>query len=120
MTPEQLAHRNARIGEGQRRAWRNPEIHKRRSAAIAKAWDDPLSRAIMSRIKSEGKKMIVRCAVCQSDPCARWVQPPAMVFVDRYRDDGAKYACRDHASAKRQAELEAQEKSLGLPPGGLR
>jgi hypothetical protein len=47
MTPEQLAYRNARIAEGQKRAWRNPEIRERRSAAIAKAFDDPLCRAVM-------------------------------------------------------------------------
>lgn len=32
--------------EGQRLAWLNPEIRKRRNAAIRKAWDDPLRRAI--------------------------------------------------------------------------
>jgi hypothetical protein len=55
VTPEQLARRNRAISQGQKRAWRNPEIHARRSAAIARAWDDPLPRAIMSKIKLEGK-----------------------------------------------------------------
>jgi cellulase/cellobiase CelA1 len=37
--------------EGQKRAWANPDIRARRSAAIAKAFDDPLFRARMSQIK---------------------------------------------------------------------
>jgi hypothetical protein len=48
LTPEQ----RAAIAAGQRRAWADPEIHARRSAAIAKAQDDPLHRAVMSRLKS--------------------------------------------------------------------
>lgn len=55
MTAEQLKPRNQAISKGQRRAWADPKIHARRSAAIAKAQDDPLHRAIMSRIKTEGK-----------------------------------------------------------------
>jgi hypothetical protein len=55
VTREQLARRNAAIAEGQRRAWANPQIRARRSAAIARAQDDPLFRAVMSRIKLEGK-----------------------------------------------------------------
>jgi hypothetical protein len=47
MTPEQLARKNAAIAEGQRRAWADPEIRKRRSAAIGQAQDDPLYRAVM-------------------------------------------------------------------------
>jgi hypothetical protein len=46
MTPEQRAARNAAVGAGQRRAWADPEIHARRSAAIRAAKDDPLHRAI--------------------------------------------------------------------------
>ena len=121
MTPEQLKAPNAAISEGQKRAWANPTIRERRSAAIAKAQDDPLHRAIMSRIKIEGKKMtIVRCAVCQSDPCARWEKPPAMVFVDPYRDGDDKDACRSHLTEKREEEIKAREKALGLKTGELR
>jgi hypothetical protein len=47
MTPEQLARKNANIAAGQRRAWADPEIRKRRSAAIGRAQDDPLYRAVM-------------------------------------------------------------------------
>ena len=47
MSPEQLANRNARISEGQARAWRDPEIRERRTTAIAAAWDDALRRALM-------------------------------------------------------------------------
>jgi hypothetical protein len=66
---------------------------------------------------------IICCAVCQSDPIGRWKQPPAMVFVDAYRSnnrDGDKYVCRDHLSAKREAEIATREKALGWNTGGLR
>lgn len=46
-TPELRARTNARIAEGQARAWRNPEIRERRTTAIAAAWDDALRRALM-------------------------------------------------------------------------
>ena len=46
MTPAQLEHRNARVAEGQRRAWADPEIRARRIAAIRAGKDDPLCRAI--------------------------------------------------------------------------
>ena len=51
MSPEQLANRNARISEGQTRAWRDPEIRARRTTAIANAWDDALLRALMRERK---------------------------------------------------------------------
>jgi hypothetical protein len=47
VSPEQLADRNAKISAGQARAWRDPEIRKRRSTAIAQAFDDALFRAVM-------------------------------------------------------------------------
>jgi hypothetical protein len=47
VSPEQLAYRNARVAEGQRRAWADPEIRARRSAAISRGLDDPLVRAVM-------------------------------------------------------------------------
>ena len=44
------------IAAGQKRAWTNLDIRKRRSAAIARAQDCPLHRAIMRRIKlAQGK-----------------------------------------------------------------
>jgi hypothetical protein len=46
VTPEQLKRRNALVGEGQRRAWRDPDIRARRTAAIRAAQEDPLYRAI--------------------------------------------------------------------------
>jgi hypothetical protein len=63
--------------------------------------------------------MIIRCAVCYADPIGRWKQPPAMIFVDHHRDDGVRYACRDHVSAKREGEIKARERDH-WPPGGLR
>ncbi len=48
MSPEQLAARNRAISEGQKRAWRDPDIRARRSAAISRAFDDPLKRALLS------------------------------------------------------------------------
>jgi hypothetical protein len=53
MTSEQLTARNAAISAGQKRAWANPAIRARRSAAIARAWEDPLRCAVMRRIKLE-------------------------------------------------------------------
>jgi hypothetical protein len=64
--------------------------------------------------------MIVCCADCQSDPAGRWKKPPAMIFVDPYRDGDDKHACRDHLTPKREDEIRVREKALGLPPGGLR
>jgi hypothetical protein len=55
MTPEALAARNAAISKGQKRAWADPEIRARRSAAIARAQDDPLHRAVMRKIKLESR-----------------------------------------------------------------
>jgi hypothetical protein len=63
--------------------------------------------------------MIICCAVCQSDPIGRWRQPPAMMFVDHVVGD-RHYFCRDHLPAKKREQIEAREKALGLPPGGLR
>ena len=63
--------------------------------------------------------MIVRCRICNADPIGRWKQPPACIFVDRDNGD-RRYACRDHLTSKREAEIKAREKSLYLPPGGLR
>ena len=57
MSPEQLANRNAKISAGQKHAWRNPEIRARRSAAIARAQDDPLHRALMSKLKTVKKEI---------------------------------------------------------------
>jgi hypothetical protein len=64
--------------------------------------------------------MIVKCQTCGADPCARWREPPAMIFVDPYRDEREKYACRDHLTEKREEEIKARENALGWPPGGLR
>jgi hypothetical protein len=52
VTLAELLERNRRIGEGQRRAWRDPGIRARRTKAIRNAWDDPLRRALMSRAKT--------------------------------------------------------------------
>lgn len=41
----------ANVGAGQRRAWSDPEVHRRRSEAIRAAWDDPLRRALMRAAK---------------------------------------------------------------------
>jgi hypothetical protein len=46
VTLEQLPRRNAAIAKGQRRAWADPEIRARRSAAIGRAHDDPLHGAL--------------------------------------------------------------------------
>jgi hypothetical protein len=64
--------------------------------------------------------MIIRCHVCHADPIGRWKQPPTMVFTDPSPDDDHRHACRDHLSLKREEQIKTREKSLDLPPGGLR
>lgn len=63
--------------------------------------------------------MIIRCEACHSDPCARWREPPAMIFAEGANAD-RRYFCRDHLSAKKREQIEARERDLGLPIGGLR
>lgn len=46
MNPDQLRARNAAISAAQKRAWADPEIRARRSAAIRAALDDPLIRKL--------------------------------------------------------------------------
>lgn len=53
MTPEQLAARNAATSEGQKRAWQDPDIRARRSAAIRAAKDDPLQCALRRKLSAE-------------------------------------------------------------------
>jgi hypothetical protein len=50
---------------------------------------------------------------CNADPDGRWKSPPAMIFHDRYWEDGSKrtdtdfvHACRDHLSRKREEEIQ--------------
>jgi hypothetical protein len=73
--------------------------------------------------------MIIRCR-CNADPAGRW-KPAAMIFHDRYREDGSirkddsgqdvfVYACRDHLSAKREKEIQEREMDLGWKKGELR
>jgi hypothetical protein len=69
--------------------------------------------------------MIIRCHICNADPCGRWKSPPAMIFCDPYREDGSArddpvHACRDHLSPKREEEIQAREKDRGWAAGGLR
>jgi hypothetical protein len=62
---------------------------------------------------------VIRCATCLADPCGRWKEPPAIIFVDH--DDGRRrYACRDHLTPKREEEIKAREKALGWKAGELR
>jgi hypothetical protein len=65
--------------------------------------------------------VIIRCHVCRADPAGRWKQSSAMMFADGVDADGhRRFACRDHLSAKREAEIATREKALGWSPGGLR
>jgi hypothetical protein len=69
--------------------------------------------------------MIIRCHACHADPCGRWKQPPATIFVDRYRADGGLrdhpvYACPEHVSPRREKEIqrrEADSSGGSSPPG---
>jgi hypothetical protein len=69
--------------------------------------------------------MIIRCHVCGADPCARWKPPPARIFIDPCEVDGSLrdipvYACRDHLSPKREAEIQKWEKDNWWQKGELR
>ena len=72
--------------------------------------------------------MIIRCDVCGADPDGRWTSPPAMIFRDRYREDGSirkddsgqdvfVYACRDHLS---ESEKKRFRNGRGTGGGELR
>ena len=60
--------------------------------------------------------MIVRCQVCGADPDGGWRSPPAMIFHDRYLEDGSirrrerpkRFRVRlpDHLSEKREKEIQ--------------
>ena len=69
--------------------------------------------------------MIIKCD-CGADSCGRWKQPPAVIFHDRYAkgagasERGFVYSCRACLSPKREEEIQARERTLGWPKGGLR
>ena len=63
--------------------------------------------------------MIIKCETCGADPCGRWKEPPAMMFVERVGDE-RRYFCRDHLPAKKKEQIEARERDLGWPTGHLR
>ena len=72
------------------------------------------------RLIDGDRSMIIRCHVCLADPCGRWKQPPAIIFIDRYLKREPVYACRDHLSARRAEEIYAREHALGHPEGRAR
>jgi hypothetical protein len=63
--------------------------------------------------------MIIKCETCGADPCARWREPPAMIFAEG-AGSNRRYFCRDHLPGEKKKQIEAREKALGLPIGGLR
>jgi hypothetical protein len=52
------------------------------------------------------------CHICQADPAGRWKQPPAMIFIDSV-DGEKRYACRDHLSPEKEAEVKERERKKG-------
>ena len=89
------------------------------------------SAGVNRHLHKEGHHVIIRCHVCEADPAARWKSPPAIIFHDRYREDGSKrkddsgqdvfvYACRDHLSAKREEEIQKCETDRSWKKGELR
>jgi hypothetical protein len=60
---------------------------------------------------------VIRCHVCGADPAGRWVQPPALVFIDEpprcKAREPSHYRCRAHLSAKREEEIQTRERALG-------
>jgi hypothetical protein len=63
---------------------------------------------------------VICCSVCRADPAARWVSPPAMIFIEPDLEGPERYRCRAHATPAKEEQLKSQEKELGLQPGGLR
>jgi hypothetical protein len=56
--------------------------------------------------------MIIKCGVCDADPCGRWKQPPACIFVVDQRLTGpSRYACREHLPSQRKETLENWERA---------
>jgi|HubBroStandDraft_6_1064221.scaffolds.fasta_scaffold3153064_2 hypothetical protein len=62
--------------------------------------------------------MLIRCFDCNRDPAGRWVQPPALIFIDEpprcIARDPSHYRCRTHLSAKREEEIQTRERALGF------
>ena len=83
-----------------------------------------LDAALTRERTNMAERYTIRCNACSGDPVGRWTQPPAMVFRDRYLEDGSVrrdannqvvfvHACRDHLSAKREEEIQAREGDRG-------
>jgi hypothetical protein len=62
--------------------------------------------------------MRIKCETCGRNPAGRGGQP-AMIFAEG-KDGDRRYFCRDHLPAKKKEQIEARERGLGLPAGGLR
>ena len=82
----------------------------------ATRWTSADSLHRPDRFHQEDRPMIVRCHICNADPCGRWRSPPMCIFIDPYQEDGDArddpvYACRDCLSAKREAEICVRERS---------
>lgn len=59
--------------------------------------------------------MPICCFHCGADPAGRWKQPPALIFIDPYRQAKPVYSCRADLTPQREAEIQAREKALGYP-----
>jgi hypothetical protein len=55
------------------------------------------------------KAIRCRCHVCQADSTGCGTRPSTLIFID-----GDKYACREHVSSKKEAELKKRERQLGF------
>ena len=93
--------------------------------------NDEIDATITREQSATADRFTIRCRVCNADLAGRWKSPPAMIFRDRYREDGSVrknennqdifvHACRDHLSAQREKEIQEREKTLGWKKGELR
>lgn len=56
--------------------------------------------------------MIIRCDICGADPIGRWVQPPAVIFIDAPPDvprHPSHYRCRSHVSEAKEEKIQNWE-----------
>jgi hypothetical protein len=66
----------------------------------------PAACSAVEPIPQENDRMITRYHVCNAGPAARWKSPPAIIFLDPYREDGSPETslCTPAATTYRRSE----------------
>jgi hypothetical protein len=70
--------------------------------------------------------IIIRCHVCGADPAGRWVQPPALIYIDEPPPDPKThrrvdrkpehYRCRAHVSEQKEEAIQKSERTRKPDP----